>query len=83
MENFVALLIPAVLAVILVKVLLTPMKWAFRATLHGVGGFVCLWLMNTASVFTGLSLPVNAVTVLLSGTLGIPGLALIALLELV
>ena len=83
MENFVALLIPAVLAVILVKALLTPMKWALRAALHAGSGFVCLWLMNTASLFTGLSLPINAVTVLLSGTLGLPGMALIALLELV
>lgn len=82
MENLIALLIPAVLAVIVLKALLTPMKWAFRAGIHAVSGFLCLWLMNIASAFTGLALPVNALTVLLSGTLGIPGMALIALLEL-
>jgi hypothetical protein len=34
------------------------------------------------SSFTGLMLPINAVTVLLAGTLGAPGIALIVLLEL-
>ena len=82
MENIVALLIPAVLAVVALKALLTPMKWVLRAGVHAVSGFLCLWLMNTASAFTGLSLPVNAVTVLLSGTLGIPGMALIAILAI-
>ena len=82
MENIVALLIPAVLAVIVLKALLTPMKWALRAGIHGISGFLCLWLMNSAAAFTGLAVPINAVTVLLSGTLGIPGIALLALVEI-
>jgi len=81
MENLAALILPALLILIVVKLLVKPMKWVFRAALHGLSGFLCLWLLNTASVFTGLTLPMNAVTVLLSGTLGIPGLALVALLE--
>ena len=81
MENLIPLLLPAVLSVMGIGLMLKPMKWALRAALHGFGGFACLWLINSASVFTGLSLPLNAATVLLSGTLGIPGIALVALLE--
>ena len=81
MENLAALALPALLALIVIKLLFRPMKWTLRAALHGLGGFACLWLINSAAAFTGLTLPVNAVTVLLSGTLGIPGLALVALLE--
>lgn len=81
MENLIPLLLPALVAFIVVKLLLKPMKWTLRAAIHGLGGFVCLWLVNTTAVFTGLALPVNAVTVLLAGTLGIPGLALVTLLE--
>ena len=81
MENIADLALPALLTLIGVKLLLKPMKWALRLALNTLGGFVCLWLMNTTAVFTGLALPMNAVTVLLAGTLGIPGLALVTLLE--
>ncbi len=82
MENLVTFAIPALLTLILVRILFVPMKWALRLALHAGCGFLCLWLLNGISGFTGLVLPINAVTVLLSGTLGAPGIALIALLEM-
>lgn len=82
MENFVTLLIPALLTVLLIRMLLMPMKLVFKLAVHSGCGFLCLWLLNSVSGFTGVYLPINAVTVLLSGFLGIPGIALIALLEL-
>ena len=81
MENFAALLIPALLAVVLVRLLMIPMKWGLRLALHAGSGFVCLWMLNTASGFTGVLIPINAVTVLAAGFLGIPGMGLLALLE--
>lgn len=82
MENIVALAIPALLAVIVIRLLFKPIKWAAKLALHALAGFVCLWLLNSVSGFTGLELPINAVTVLLSGTLGVPGIALVVLMEL-
>ena len=82
MENVISLALPALLAVIAAKLLLKPMKWGLRTAVHGLSGLLCLWLINAAACVTGLVLPVNAVTVLLAGTLGIPGLALVALLAL-
>lgn len=82
MENIAIFLIPALLAVLAVRLLLIPMKLAWKLTIHSGCGFVCLWLLNTASGFTGVSLPINAVTVLAAGFLGIPGIALVALLEI-
>lgn len=82
MENFVTLLIPALLTVLLIRMLLMPMKWVLKFVIHSGCGFLCLWLLNSVSGFTGVYLPVNAVTVLVSGFLGIPGIALVALLEL-
>ena len=83
MENFVTLLIPAILALVLVRLLLLPMKWMFKLAAHSACGFLCLWLLNTVSGFTGFYLPVNAVTVFIAGFLGIPGTALITVLEIV
>ena len=82
MENFVMLLIPGLLLALLLRLLALPMKLLFKLLLHAGCGFLCLWMLNTVSGFTGFSLPVNAVTVFLSGFLGIPGIALIVLLEI-
>ena len=83
MENFVTLLIPVLLGIVLIRALLLPMKLIVKLALHSGCGFLCLWLLNTVSGFTGVYLPVNAVTVLIAGFLGIPGIGLIALLEIV
>ena len=83
MENFVTLLIPVLLAVFLVRMLLLPMKLAFKVVIHSGCGFLCLWLLNSVSGYTGMYLPINAVTVAIAGFLGLPGIGIIALLEMV
>ena len=57
MENFVTLLIPAILALVLVRLLLMPMKWMFKLAAHSACGFLCLWLLNCVSGFTGIVFP--------------------------
>ena len=80
METFVTLLIPALLALILIRLLLLPFKWILKLAIHSGCGFVCLWLLNTVSPFTGIHFPINGVTVLTAGILGLPGIGLLAVL---
>ena len=80
MEKFVILVIPALLAVSLVRLLLLPLGAGVKAALHCGGGLVCLWLLNSVSAFTGILFPVNAVTVLTAGFLGLPGIGIMAVL---
>lgn len=80
METFVTLLIPAVLAIVLIRLLLMPLKLGFKIAIHCACGFVCLWLLNSVADFTGIFFPINAVTVLVSGVLGLPGIAILAVL---
>lgn len=82
METFVTLLIPAVLAIVLIRLLLMPLKLGFKIAIHCACGFVCLWLLNSVSGFTGIFFPINAVTVLVSGVLGLPGIAILAVLAI-
>lgn len=82
MENFVTLLIPLLLSALLLRMLIMPMRLVFKLAIHAGCGFLCLWLLNCVSGYTGIALPVNAVTVLVAGFLGIPGISLIALLEM-
>lgn len=81
MENIVALLVPALLSLLLIRSLLMPIRLLWKTAIYAGSGFACLWLLNTVSGFTGLTLPINAATVLLAGVLGVPGIGLIALLE--
>ena len=64
MEKFVTLLIPALVALVLVRLLLMPMKLIFKVGIHSGCGFLCLWLLNSVAGFTGAYFPINAVTVL-------------------
>ena len=82
MENLLVILILALSSLFVLRFLLLPVRLAVKIAVHSGCGFLCLWLLNTAAGLTGVYLPINAVTVLLSGFLGIPGIALVALLEL-
>ena len=80
METWITLLIPSLLALVLVRLLLLPLKFVLKLAIHSGCGFLCLWLLNTVSGFTGIAFPMNAVTVLTAGILGLPGIGLLALL---
>ena len=83
MEELTTLLIPVLLGIALIRLLLRPIRLMVKLALYSASGFLCLWLLNTVSGFTGFYLPVNAVTVFIAGFLGIPGIALITVLEIV
>lgn len=82
MEKIATFALLAFLTILLIRTLMMPIKLGAKIGLHSCCGFLCLWLLNTVSGITGLYLPINAVTVLISGFLGLPGLGLIAGLEL-
>ena len=80
MEKIVTLMIPLLFAVTLVRMLLLPLRLLTKLLLHSAFGFACLWLLNSLTPFTGIAIPVTALTVLVSGILGLPGIGLLALL---
>ena len=82
MENVVTLLIPTLLAVFLIRLLMMPIKLVFKLLLHSGCGFACLWLLNSIAGFTGIGFPINAVSVLIAGFCGLPGIGLLALLAI-
>lgn len=82
MEKIATLLIPALLAIALVRVMAVPLRAGFRLCVHSGCGFLCLWLLNSVSGFTGIGFPINAVSVLIAGFCGLPGIGLMALLAI-
>ena len=81
MENFVSILVPLLLLMLLLKVLVLPIRWFWKVFVNSGCGFLCLWLLNSISTFTGLLFPINAVTALIAGFLGLPGILLLAILQ--
>lgn len=82
MENFAALLIPVLLLALLLRFVLLPIRWGWKIFLNSACGFLCLWLLNSVSGFTGLYFPINWVTAIIAGFLGLPGIAVLALVPL-
>jgi len=78
MENIAIPLAGALIGFLLFKCLLKPLKWGLRLALNSGAGLLSLMLLSTVPA---LAVPINAVTVLAAGTLGLPGLGLLVLLE--
>ena len=63
---------------LLLKLLLKPLRWGLRLALNSGAGLLSLTLLSTVPT---LAVPFNSLTVLIAGTLGLPGLGLLVLLE--
>ena len=61
--------------------LLVPMKFLWRLLAGSLLGGLALWLINHFGSLVGFSVPLNPFSALITGTLGLPGLALIIALN--
>lgn len=82
MENFAALFVPALMLCALLRLIALPIRWFWKLSINSACGFLCLWLLNSVATFTNLYFPVNAVTVVVAGFLGLPGIGVLALVQL-
>ena len=83
MEKFAALAIAALLIYVLLRLIALPIQWGIKLLLNSVCGFICLFLLNSISGFTGIRFPINYVTAIIAGFLGLPGIGVLALLQFV
>lgn len=81
MKSFSTLLIPALLTLLLLRIIALPIRWFWKLSINSFCGFLCLWLLNSVSSFTGITFPVNMVTVVVAGFLGLPGIGALALVQ--
>ena len=82
MENILALVVPVLLGILVIKFLFSQAKLIWKIAANSVSGFICLWLLNLASGITGFVFEINFFTALLVGFLGIPGIILLVLGQL-
>ena len=81
MEDLLSLAVPVLLVLLLLRVIALPVRLTGKLLLNSACGFLCLWLLNWISGFTGIFFPINPVTVLIAGFLGLPGIALLAAVQ--
>ena len=83
MENILSLIVPVLLVFLLLRIIAMPVRLGVKVLINSVCGFVCLWLLNWISGFTGIFFPINPVTVIVAGFLGLPGIALLAVSQFI
>jgi inhibitor of the pro-sigma K processing machinery len=81
MENILALIVPVLIAIFVIKLLLSQVKLIWKIAVNSLSGFICLWLLNLASGLTGIVFEINFITALVVGFLGIPGILLLLVFQ--
>jgi inhibitor of the pro-sigma K processing machinery len=81
MENILALIVPVLIAIFVIKLLLSQVKLIWKLAANSISGFICLWLLNLASGLTGIVFEINFITTLVVGFLGIPGILLLLVFQ--
>ena len=78
-EGLTTIIIPVVVGLLVLKFLVSQIGCLLKFVIHAASGFACLWLLNLAAVYTGITLEINLVTVLIAGFAGIPGIIVMVL----
>lgn len=80
-RDFLWLILLAAAVIGLVKVFTMPIRLLFRLMWNGIVGLVLLIVFNAVGGLIGVTVGINAVSCLVTGILGIPGLGLLLLLK--
>ncbi|MBR2879110.1 MAG: pro-sigmaK processing inhibitor BofA family protein [Oscillospiraceae bacterium] len=68
---------------LLLKILKGPIKLVWKLFLHAIMGFVFLFIFNFLAAFVDLSIPITWLNAVITGVLGIPGVILLLILQLI
>lgn len=78
----IAALFLLIIIYIVAQVFIKPVKLLWKLAINSIVGLVLLLLVNYLGAFFEFSLPVNIISVLIAGFLGIPGVLLLICLQL-
>ena len=82
-ETIVAYAVALLLMYALGWLLFVPLKYLWKLILNGVLGGLLLVVINLIGGLFGVTLAINPITALIAGFLGIPGVALLFLLQII
>ena len=80
-QKVIAIAVVVILFIIIIKIFKAPIKFIFKILLNTVFGFIALLLFNYVGAFIGVALGINWINALVVGIFGVPGLALLLILQ--
>lgn len=66
---------------LLARILFVPLKLIWKLVYNALIGGIVLWIINLAGGFFDFSIPINPITALVAGFLGVPGVILLIVLQ--
>ncbi|WP_426350806.1 pro-sigmaK processing inhibitor BofA family protein [Alloiococcus sp. CFN-8] len=82
MDTFIYFIIAMVALVIIVKIFSWPLKLLIKLLLNGLLGVILLTLLNYFGQDFGIFIGINAVTALIAGFFGVPGVIFLVVFKL-
>ncbi len=81
--NYITIILAALVVILVAKFVLgfNP-KRVLELIINAILGLVILWLLNTFGASLGINIPLNIITALVVGVLGVPGVIILVLLNL-
>lgn len=82
MEYIGYFLVAIIALIIIVKLFAWPITILIKLVLNGVAGAVLLFLVNLVGSLVNFSIGINAITALIAGFFGVPGVIVLVILKL-
>lgn len=76
------MIIYGLIGLVLLYLVIKFLKWPLKILLNGIIGMVLLYVTNILGSYLGFSIGINAVTSLIAGFLGIPGVIFLIIFQL-
>ena len=75
------MIVYALVGLALLFLIIKLLKWPFKILINGILGIILLYIANIVGSYIGFVLPVNAISALIAGFLGIPGIIFLVLFQ--
>jgi inhibitor of the pro-sigma K processing machinery len=80
-DTVAAFAVGLLLLYLVTRLFLTPLRLVVRLLFNAAVGGILLWLANLLGRYIGISIPINPITALLAGFLGVPGVVLVVAVQ--
>ena len=81
-ETVGTVVVAAVIILLSVTIFRKPLKLLLRLLLNTIGGFILLFLLNAVGQFAGITLGINWFNAVVVGILGLPGVGLLLIFQI-
>ena len=75
------MMVYALIGLALLFLIIKLLKWPLKILINGILGIILLCISNIVGSYIGFVLPINAISALVAGFLGIPGIIFLILFQ--